>query len=161
MRRGALSVFVVVLCAFFAPPGAKALSSITSRQDSTSRDKALIAAINSARTLRLVPRLHVDRRLSRAARSHSLDMLSRHYFDHGNLGARLARFRVRGRVFAENLDYSSNIISAQATVADWLASPTHRAIMLDPSLSRVGVAAPVGAFGDSPTATLVTADFAG
>jgi len=46
------------------------------------------------------------------------------------------------------------------TVADWLASPPHRAILLDPSLRRIGVATPVGAFRGLSTATLVTADFA-
>jgi uncharacterized protein YkwD len=128
---------------------------------STSRDKALVAAINSVRTLHLLPTFRIDRRLARAARSHSLDMLRRDYFGHGNLGARMSRFRVRGSVFAENLDYSSGVTSARATVAAWLASPMHRTIMLDPSLSRIGVASPVGSFGNSSTATLITADFAG
>jgi uncharacterized protein YkwD len=161
MRRGALSVCVVLLLAFFAAPGAKARLLTRSRVTSTTGDMALVAAINSARTLHLLPKLRIDLRLTRAARSHSLDMLRRDYFGHGNLSARMSRFRVRGRVFAENLDYCSGAISARVTVADWLGSPTHREIMLDASLSRIGVATPVGAFGNSPSATLVTADFAG
>jgi uncharacterized protein YkwD len=154
-------VCAVVLCAFIAAPEAESSSVAESRAASTTRDSALIVAINATRALHLLPKLRVDRRLSLAARSHSLDMLRRDYFGHGNLSARMSRFHVRGRVFAENLDYCSGAISARETVADWLASPTHREIMLDPSLSRIGVAAPVGAFGNSPSATLVTADFAG
>jgi uncharacterized protein YkwD len=132
-----------------------------SRPVSTSRNRALVAAINSVRTLHLLPRLHVDLRLSLAARSHSLDMLRRDYFGHGNFSARMWRFHVRGSIFGENLDCSSGVRPVPAIVGDWLASAPHRAIMLDPSLRRIGVAAPVGAFGNFGTASLITADFAG
>jgi uncharacterized protein YkwD len=121
----------------------------------------LIAAVNAVRTLHLLPKLSVDLRLTRAARFHSLDMLRRDYFAHGNLLARMYRFHVRGRLFEENLAWSSGVMSANATVADWLASPPHRAVLLDPSLRRIGVATPVGAFRGLSAATLVTADFAG
>jgi uncharacterized protein YkwD len=142
-------------------PGAKARLLTRSREASTTRDKVLVAAINSVRTQHLLPRLRIDFRLSLAARSHSLDMLRRDYFGHGNFSARISRFQVRGRFFAENLDWSSGVIPASAIVADWLASAPHRAIMLDPSLRRIGVATPVGAFGTMRTASLITADFAG
>lgn len=152
---------MVVLCAMLLAPGAKARLPTRSREASTSRDVALVAAINSVRTQHLLPRLRFDLRLSLAARSHSLDMLRRDYFGHGNFVARMSRFHVRGRLMAENLDCSSGVRAAPAIVADWLASPPHRAIMLQPSLRRIGVAAPVGAFGTMRTASLITADFAG
>ena len=88
-------------------------------------------------------------------------MLRRGYFAHGNLLARMVRFHVRGTLFEENLVYSSGILSGQAAVADWLASPPHRETLLDPKLRRIGVAAPVGPFSGYATATVVTADFAG
>ncbi len=152
MRRGAISVCVVLLLAFFAASG---------RAASSTRDRALVAAINSVRTLQLLPKLRVDLRLTRAARAHSRDMLRRDYFGHTDFSARMSRFHVRGRLFEENLAYSSGVMSARTAVADWLASPPHRTTLLDPSLRRVGVSAPVGAFGGFSTATLVTADFAG
>jgi uncharacterized protein YkwD len=108
----------------------------------------------------MLPKLSVDLRLTRAARFHSQDMLRRDYFAHGDLLARMLRFHVRGRLFEENLAWSSGVMSAKTAVADWLASPPHRATLLDPSLRRIGVAAPVGAFSGLSTATLVTADFA-
>jgi uncharacterized protein YkwD len=160
MRRGALSVCVVLMLAFFAAPEAKPRSVTMSRAASTTRERALVAAVNSVRALHLLPKLSIDVCLTRAARFHSEDMLRRDYFAHGNLMARMYRFHVRGRLFEENLAWSSGVMSAKAALANWLASPPHRATMLDPSLRRIGVAAPVGAFGGLSTATLVTADFA-
>jgi uncharacterized protein YkwD len=117
--------------------------------------------MNAARATHLLPKLSVDARLTRAARYHSLDMLRRHYFAHGNFGARMWQFHVRGSLFAENLVWGSGVMSANAAVADWLASPAHRENLLDPKLRRVGVATPVGPFGGFATATMITADFAG
>jgi uncharacterized protein YkwD len=161
MRRGALSVCAVVLCAFFAAPGANPQSLSRTRSASGARDEALIAAVNSVRAIHLLPKLSVDRCLRRAAIAHSLDMLRRDYFGHADFAARMWRFHVRGHVFGENLAYSSGLASARVTVSEWLASPPHRAILLDPKLRRIGVATPVGAFGNWPAATLITADFAG
>jgi uncharacterized protein YkwD len=160
MRTAAASVCVVALVAIFAGPSAARPVSHT-RLAVTAREYSLVAAINSVRTLHLVPRLRIDRRLVRAARSHSQDMLRRQYFAHGNFGARMAGFRVRGSLFAENLVWGSGIMSADAAVAEWLASPPHRVNLLDRKLRRVGVATPLGSFGGFSTATMITADFAG
>lgn len=151
----------VVACACFAAPGAKPQSLSRARAASAARDQALIAAVNSVRSLHLLPRLSVDRCLRRAALAHSLDMLRRDYFAHGDFSARMSRFHVRGHLFGENLAYSSRVASGRVTVAEWLASPEHRAILLDPRLRRIGVATPVGAYGGWPAATMITADFAG
>jgi len=151
---------VLVLLLVGAIPEAAARGLTGSTGASTARESALVAAVNSVRTLHLLPKLRVDLRLTRAARFHSRDMLLHNYFGHGNLSARMARFHVRGRLFEENLAYSSGVMSANTTVADWLASPEHRTILLDPTLRRIGVAAPIGAFGGFARATMVTADFA-
>jgi uncharacterized protein YkwD len=161
MRIAAASVCVAALFVALAAPGAASRPASGGTTALTSREASLIVAINAVRTLHAVPKLRVDRRLARAARSHSRDMLRRQYFEHGNFGARMASFHVRGHVFAENLVWSSGIMSANAAVAEWLASPPHRANLLSPSLRRVGVGTPVGAFGGFATATMITADFAG
>jgi uncharacterized protein YkwD len=162
MRRGALSVVcAVVLFGVAGAPEAAPRPLTERRAASAARDNALIAAVNAVRIVHLLPKLRVDINLSRAARSHSRDMLLHDYFAHGNFAARISRFGVRGRVFAENLAWGSGVMSANATVAHWLASPPHRTILLDPELRRIGVATPVGAFGGFSAATLITADFAG
>jgi uncharacterized protein YkwD len=159
--RGAISVFVVVVFVAVAVPEASARPMTERGAASATRNTALIAAVNTVRTAHLLPQLQVDSNLSRAARSHSRDMLVHDYFAHGNFPVRMSRFGVRGRVFAENLAWGSGVMSANTAVARWLASPPHRTVLLDPSLRRIGVATPVGPFGGFARATLVTADFAG
>src|SRR5919199_234310 len=161
MRIGGVSVCVVALVAAVAAPRAAPRPGSSSRTTLFSRETALVVAINSTRTVHRLPKLRVDFHLVRAARSHSRDMLRHRYFGHGDFGNRMSRFHVRGRVFAENLYWGSGVMGANAAVAGWLASPPHRANLLDPQLRRVGVATPLGSFGGFSTATMVTADFAG
>jgi uncharacterized protein YkwD len=161
MRNAVASVCVVALIAVASGTGTARPASQRSLGSVTPREYQLIVAINAVRTIHLLPKLTIDRRLVRAARAHSRDMLRRHYFAHGNFGTRMSRFHVRGTLFAENLVWSSGVMSPTAAVTEWLESPPHRQNLLDPSLRRVGVAAPLGAFGGFATATMITADFAG
>jgi uncharacterized protein YkwD len=161
MFRGALSVLTVVLVVAVAAPEASARPVTQRAAASTTRDTALIAAVNSVRTLHLLPRLRLDANLSRAALSHSRDMLLHDYFAHGDFAVRMSRFGVRGHVFAENLAWRTGVMSANTTIARWLASPPHRTVLLDPTLRRIGVATPIGTFEGFARATMVTADFAG
>jgi uncharacterized protein YkwD len=161
MFRGALSVLTVVLFVAVAAPKALARPLTQGAGASTTRDTALIAAVNSVRTVHLLARLRIDADLSRAALSHSRDMLLHDYFAHGDFAVRMSRFGVRGHVFAENLAWGTGVVSANTTVTRWLASPPHRTVLLDPALRRIGVATPIGAFDGFAKATMVTADFAG
>jgi len=161
MRRGALSVCVAAWFAVLASPGAAPSTLAAGGSALTARDNSLIAAVNAERALALLPKLRLDYRLTRAARAHSLDMLRRDYFGHGNFIGRMSRFHVRGAMFAENLAWGSGVMSAASVLAHWISSPTHRAILLDPHLHRIGVATPIGAFDGFSRATMVTADFAG
>jgi uncharacterized protein YkwD len=161
MRRRPVSVCVVALLAAIAAPWASARPTARSQAALSSRETALVVAINAVRTLHLLPKLQVDFRLERAARSHSRDMLRHHYFAHGNFASRMYAFHIRGTLFAENLYWASGVSSPNATVASWLASPPHRQNLLDGQLRRIGVATPLGSFGGFSTATMVTADFAG
>src|SRR5919198_779419 len=88
MRRLGASVCVVALFSVLVVP--RALPRPVSRSSAalSTRDSALVVAMNAARTARGLPRLRIDVRLTRAARFHSLDMLRRHYFAHGDFGAR-------------------------------------------------------------------------
>ncbi|MGN6431974.1 MAG: CAP domain-containing protein [Gaiellaceae bacterium] len=152
---------MVLLLALLGPGGAKSGRLAGSRTDAGARGRAIVAAVNAVRAAHVLPGLQVDFRLARAARAHSLDMMRRGYFAHGNLLARMVRFHVHGSLFEENLVWSRGVLAAQGAVADWLASPPHRETLLDPKLRRIGVAAPVGRFDGYATATVVTADFAG
>lgn len=149
-------ILAAVLAGLFALGGA---STATARGVSSS-DSSLLSAINSVRASHGLAALRVDVRLTKAARSHSVDMVKRQYFAHGSVGARVLAFRARGPVFGENLAWSS-AGSVQQFVSMWLASPGHRANLLRPGFRRVGISAVRGTFAGKPGSTVVTADFAG
>src|SRR5438067_11474297 len=94
-RRGALSVCVVLLLALLGPGGAKSGRLAGTSTAAGARAGAIVAAVNTVRTAHLLPTLSIDFRLSRAARSHSLDMLGRGYFAHGKRLARIVGFHLR------------------------------------------------------------------
>lgn len=74
----------------------------------------------------------------------------------------MVRFNVTGRLAGENLAWGTGARgTAQGVVVAWLASPGHRANLLRPSFTRVGVSDLVGAFRGYRGAHVVTADFAG
>jgi uncharacterized protein YkwD len=116
--------------------------------------------MNAIRQSRGLAPLRVDYRLVRAARSHSADMMRRQYFAHGSVAGRAARAGARGPVFGEDLAWGTGI-TAQWVVDRWLASPSHRAILLRPGFRRVGIAIAFGTFIGHGGAGVVTADFAG
>jgi uncharacterized protein YkwD len=123
---------------------------------------ALLQEMNNARTARHLAPLRADTTLQRAARSHSADMLRRKYFAHGDFALRMRRFHVAGSFAGENLAWGVGARAAARTiVAEWLASPEHRANLLRPGFRRVGLATLVGSFSGHAGATVVTADFAG
>jgi uncharacterized protein YkwD len=118
--------------------------------------------MNEVRATHGLPALRLDERLGRAARAHSLDMLHHNYFAHGNFGSRMHSFGVQGRVTGENLAWGTGSAArSRVIVAEWLASPPHRANLLRPGFRRVGVGAVVGSFAGYSRAAVVTADFAG
>lgn len=125
-------------------------------------DASLLKEMNHARAAHHLAPLRADATLQRAARSHSVDMVRRAYFAHGDFALRMRRFDVAGSFAAENLAWGVGTRAAARTiVAEWLASPEHRANLLRPGFRRVGLGTLVGSFSGHAGATVVTADFAG
>jgi uncharacterized protein YkwD len=126
----------------------------------TGSEASLVQTMNSVRTGHGLAPLRVDLRLLRAARGHSADMMSHHYFAHGAVAGRVLAQGARGPVFGEDLAWGT-AVTAQWVVDQWLASPPHRAVLLRPGFRRVGVGITVGTFAGHGGAAVVTADFAG
>jgi uncharacterized protein YkwD len=125
-------------------------------------ESALLAAMNRARASRGLRPLRFDPQLRTAARAHSREMLRYDYFGHGAFGRRLSSFRVRGPSVGENLAWGKGLYRRAGVIVDeWLHSPEHRANLLRPTFSRVGVGSLTGRFGGQPDVLVVTADFAG
>ena len=150
-------VLVVFLTGFLLFGAATAASA----QGLTSSESSLFSVINSARTSHGLAPVQVDYRLVRTARGHSADMLRRQYFSHGAFTARVRASGAAGPVFGEDLAWGP--MSASWVVSQWLASPTHRHILLTPSWREVGIgvvaatAAP-GAYGGNDV-DVVAAEF--
>lgn len=125
----------------------------------TGAASSLLQAVNGTRASHGLPRLSVDRRLTRTARSHSVDMLRHAYFAHGAFATRMRASGVAGPLFGENLAWGPD--SARWVVNAWLASPEHRAILLRPGFRRIGIGTVLGTFQGMSGALVVTADFAG
>ena len=121
----------------------------------TPGEVAVVRVINTFRRANGAPALRIGPALTRAARSHSADMVRRGYFDHGPFVQRLRRFGVRAPYVGENLASGTKPLGAGAIVQMWIASPPHRQNLLDRGFRRIGVGLAGG------TTRLVTADFAG
>lgn len=150
----------MLLAALFAlVPAAGAGTQATTH---TQSERALLGAVNDVRATHGLRPLRVDTALVRAARSSSARMLRTGVFAHGAMGVRLAQHGARGPVFGENLAWGvGSSAAARAIVRSWLASPTHRANLLRPGWTRIGLGALRGTFQGHRGATVITADFAG
>ena len=87
-------------------------------------------------------------------------MAARNFFDHDTPegvgpGDRLTAAGYRWAFYGESL--GAGFTSAQAAFESWINSPPHRAILLDPKYTEIGVGyASGGAWGHYWTATLTT-----
>ena len=155
-KRQILLVLLATFCALLAASGASA------RLTLSSAEAGFLRAVNQTRTAHGLSPLSLDPTLVRAARSHSHSMLSGGYFAHGNFAGRMVAFHVRGPFVGENLAWGSGPYASAATViTEWLQSPEHRANLLRPSFTRIGIGAAQGSFLGNAGAIVVTADFAG
>ena len=125
-------------------------------------ESSLLRQMNHVRAVHGLRPLRCDLHLERAARAHTHEMLQTNVFSHGAFGTRMLQFNVAGTTAGENLAWATGSRgSAGALVAAWLASPAHRANLLEPSFTRVGVGELVGPFQGLSGAHVVTTDFAG
>lgn len=125
-------------------------------------ERTLLGAVNEVREANNLRPLRIDTRLVRAARDYSATLIRNDVFTHGALGSRLARYGVRGPLYGENLAWGKGRqATARGIVRSWLASPSHRANLLRPGWSRIGIGTRIGTFRGYSGATVVTADFAG
>lgn len=153
VKRQLYAVLLVVFAVLVSVPAAQA-------RGLTGSEASLLNTMNAVRQAHGLPALRVDFHLVRAARGHSADMMRRQYFAHGSVGGRVVAAGARGPVFGEDLAWATGI-TANWVVEHWLASPSHRAILLRSGFRRVGIGYAFGTFIGRGGAGVVTADFAG
>ncbi len=160
MRRLLLLPLLLLLTGVLATPAAEARS-----RSITTVERQVVQQLNEIRVAKGLPRLQVASTLVEAARSHSRDMLVRDYFSHPSLGGadfgdRVRRFHA-APIVGENLAWGTGRLREPAAVVrQWMASPLHRAIVLDRDFRVVGVGRSFGTFKGHRGAALFTADFA-
>jgi uncharacterized protein YkwD len=149
--------------------GAEARAAGAARAAAAGQARAIRAEINQVRVAHGLPPVRGHRRLARAARAHSRDMVRRGYFSHVSPNGETPSARVRRAGYparrpvwrvGETIAWAEGAYAAPAAVVrTWLESPPHRAILLSRSFREVGLGLAAGG-PTAPAGTTVTADFA-
>jgi len=130
-----LAAMGIAILSFF-PPRALALNS----QDGP--EQILFQSANRERAARGLPPLAWSAALAEAARQHALRLARQNTLSHQlpgepDLAGRAARTGARFSTIAENVAEGPSAVSLHE---QWMKSPPHRANLLDPQLSSVGIA---------------------
>jgi uncharacterized protein YkwD len=172
MLRGIRVTTLAALVALLLLPAAGSAGRKSGLRRVSTLDSALVAQVNAFRAAHGLGALRFSPFLGAAARAHSTQMARLGYFSHNSANGSPFSSRIstyypaRGYqswTVGENLLWSSPDVSAPRALKLWLASPPHRANLLNPRWREIGLAAvhtnrAPGVYGNSPT-TIVTADF--
>jgi len=134
---------------------------------------ATLCLVNRERLGHGMAALAPNARLETAAQGHSADMAAGDYFEHdGRHGdTPLSRMRASGYIFSSRIGYAvgENIAWAtlglatpKAIVAGWMASPGHRANILDATFRETGIGVsphPLASLARGQSGAIYTQDF--
>lgn len=129
-----------------APPTSLALRGgvIPKPISASAAEVKLLAAINESRKTAGLQPLAIDTQLSAVARAHSADMMANNYFAHvsAKTGGPADRVKAAGIELPdrllENIGKASSVTEIHSGL---MRSPGHRAAILDPYVTRVGIGA--------------------
>jgi uncharacterized protein YkwD len=123
--------------------------------------------INALRVQHGLSPMTIDGRLNQAGRAQSSAMMSRRVLSHGSPDGKVRLTRLCARMHARTIGetigwirYRSPAKQAAGIVRWWMRSPPHRAVLMSPTFSRIGVGRRTGRFGGH-TAVWFSADLAG
>jgi uncharacterized protein YkwD len=158
MRSPSVHFVLAVLAAGLAVAPARAEAGMSSAE------RAVIRHVNDVRADHGLGPVRASGALSRAAESHSRDMLRRDFFDHTSSDGTPFDQRIRRYTDAHMVGETLAAIGrrrggAGTIVRMWMHSPGHRAILLSSDYRRIGIGRRWGTLGSSRE-TVVTADFA-
>ena len=133
-----------------------------------------VCLLNRERTQRGLRPLGLNALLSSASLAHSEDMVKRDYFEHATPDGRSVVDRLRALGYArggaastgENIAYGVGDKSTPASIVrTWMNSPGHRADILRPTFTEIGIGialgAPEVAASKSSNGATYTTDFGG
>jgi len=105
-------------------------------------EKRVVGIVNEERRRVGLSRLAVQTQLTQAARAHSADMVARNFFGHHSpegttVADRVALAGYEFTVVGENVARGQE--NARQVMNDWMASRGHKANILSPSYTEIGV----------------------
>ncbi|HET6551409.1 MAG TPA: CAP domain-containing protein [Solirubrobacter sp.] len=131
---------------------------------------ATLCLLNRERARHGLSRLHLSRKLSRAARGHARAMVHQHFFAHESLNGATFDARIkrtgwtrsrRSYTLGENIGWGGgSLATPRSMVRGWMASAGHRANILAGDFSAIGIGIANGAPSGGAGATYAT-DFGG
>jgi uncharacterized protein YkwD len=111
--------------------------------------EAVLCLVNRERTTNGVAPLRGDAALELSSQRHTTSMAVNDYFEHvGPDGTPAGRMRASGYIYSSNIGYEIGenigwgtlwLATPRAIVAAWMASPGHRANILDASFHDTGI----------------------
>jgi uncharacterized protein YkwD len=119
-----------------------------------SAGRATLCLVNRERTQRGLPQLRQNALLDAASAEHSQDMVRRDYFEHATPDGRNVADRLRAIGYqrgvsasaGENIAYGVGDKSTPASIVRaWMRSPGHRADILRPAFTEIGIGISLGA----------------
>ena len=125
----------------------------------TADENYILQQVNKERTKAGLAPLQIDSRLVQTARAKSQDMIAHGYFDHQSptLGSpfdQMKRAGITYRYAGENIAGNS---SAAGAMVSWMNSAGHRANILNPNYTRIGI----GIVKGGPYGMMLTQQFIG
>jgi uncharacterized protein YkwD len=135
-------------------------------------DSGVLAQLNQIRVEHRLPPLRLSPELGQAALVHTQDMVSKGYFEHNSANGqpfwqRIGQYYPNSNfsywAVGENMLWTSGQATPSQSMEMWMASPEHRANILNPAWRQIGIAAvnspsAPGTYGGRDV-TVVTTDF--
>ena len=145
-----VSIRLLCICALGAALCAPVAGASTQHSVVTlsSLNAGVLAQLNVIRTEHHLARLKVNVGLTKSAAEHSTEMTEDGYFAHTSAGGgafwkRLLQYYpqlpMKSWAVGENLLWTSGTLNPQQALALWMASPEHRANILNPTWRDIGV----------------------
>ena len=136
MRHARIAVAAGIMLALSAPSVAGAAVPPESA--------ALIEKVNDIRRSSGLPTLSVSEELVGSSRSYARYMLKHDYFGHLSSIRAGGSFLALGETLAWHSGWRNRV---RATVSRWMASPTHRAVLMSPTFRFIGAGRARGKMG--------------
>jgi uncharacterized protein YkwD len=119
----------------------------------SAQEQTIVDLLNQQRALADLAPLQVDPRLVRAAQIHSKDMATLGQMEHTLPGAALPTLESRGQYVGYPYSYlgeniAFNFPDANSVMTAWMNSPGHRANILNPNYTQIGVGIAYDSIGE-------------